>query len=217
MQVESGMGVWGCGEWLCAGSGVGRACPLEQKAPPPGGGGGAALRSPPLLALTRFSTTRLASSQSPAGSTKPLCAWKAGGCPAGLTPTRATTGRGPAGTQSVWDGGGGGGTGHAGVNYTERREEGEASANTRSEGATVTNRKDRDQSPWLWRWYSTPKGAREPAPIGADRVGRGLSVATKPQVHRFPVFFHKQHAWAGEERRICIQEVPQPTSQPKPA
>lgn len=149
MQVESWMGAWGWkgaragSEWLCAGS---RAGPLElREAPPPGGGGGAALRSPPLSALTRFSTSLLAPSQSPAGPTKPLCAWKAGGCPTGLTPTRAATGRGPAGTQSVWDGWGGkdhpaGGPGLAGVNYTEKG--GGCSANRRSEGATVTNRKD---------------------------------------------------------------------------
>lgn len=112
MQVEGGMEVWGWkgarmgSEWLYAGSGAGRAGPLELKeAPPHRGGGGAALRSPPLSALTRFFTSRLAPSQSPAGPTKPLCAWKAGGCPAGLTPTRAATERGPAGTQSVWDGG----------------------------------------------------------------------------------------------------------------
>lgn len=161
-EWDAGLGVERCEsrEWLCAGSGAGRATRREQwKAPPPGGGGGAALRSPTLRALTRFSTSRLAPSQSPTGPTKPLCAWKAGECPAGLTPTRAATGRGPAGTQSVWDGARGGGTqpggpSHIRVNYTEggggvRKG---ASANRRSEGATVTNRKDRVPLLAWWRW-----------------------------------------------------------------
>lgn len=57
--------------------------------------------------LTRFSTRRLAPSQPPSGPTKPLCAERAGGHPAGLTPTRAAAVRGSAGTRTVCCVGGG--------------------------------------------------------------------------------------------------------------
>lgn len=103
------MSVWG---WKGAGGGgVYRHPGLRGlvgaeggRRPNPGGVGGAALRSPTLPALTRFSTRRLAPSQPPAGPTKPLCAGRAGGRPAGLTPTRAAAGHGPAGTRAVCGG-----------------------------------------------------------------------------------------------------------------
>lgn len=99
-------GVWdgGLGGRGCTGAGAGKAGRRglwEAPRPGPGGGGGAAQRSPPFPALTRFSTRRLAPGQAPAGPTKPLCAGRAGGRPAGLTPTRAAAGHGPAGTRAV--------------------------------------------------------------------------------------------------------------------
>lgn len=201
------MGAWGwkgarAGSGVCAGSRAGRASRREQmKAPPPGGGGGAALRSPPLSALTRFSTSRLAPRQSPAGPTKPLCAWKAGECPAGLTPTRAATGRGPAGTQSVWDGGGGEhparGPGHVRVNYAEGRGWGGrgASANRRSEGATVTNKKDRDPATGVVEVVIYPQGCAGTLTHRCRRVWARPVYVHKAPGALFSCLFREQRAW----------------------
>lgn len=89
---EGVFGRWGWKGWSARAEG-GATAWAEEGAPP------CVLLPNP--ALTRFSTRRLAPSQTLAGPTKPLCAGRAGECPASLTPTRAAAGRGPAGTRPV--------------------------------------------------------------------------------------------------------------------
>ena len=158
--------------------------------------------------LTRFSTRRLAPSQPPAGPTKPLCAGRAGGHPAGLTPTRAAAVRGSAGTRTVCCGGVGSphrarGRGHARVNDAGARVA--SLGQSASAGATAANGKAGGPTP---RAYPLGRGNGR----GPDWVPVWIHKAPDAP---FPGLLRKKQAQKGVGSRS--QEVARSRFEPRSA